>query len=89
MLSKAKCAALCILGMEIFYVLCTAYGFTLSGRKMELHHSLFELLPLFVWGTVESFLFGALSLGIFAGIFGWYVAWMHNATLVSDTLEKA
>ena len=83
MLSKTKYAALCVLGMEIFYVVCTAYGFTLSGPAMELHHSLFELLPLFTWGTVTSFLTGALALGIFAGIFGWYVAWMHNVSLIS------
>ena len=89
MLSKTKYAVLCIVGIEIFYVLCTAYGFTLSGRRMELHHSLFELLPLFVWGTVESFFLGAVSLGIFAGVFGWYVAWMHNVSLVSDASLKA
>lgn len=84
MLSKTKYAALCIVGTEIFYVLCTAYGFTLSGRRMELHHILFELLPLFVWGNPESFFFGALALGAFAGVFGWYIAWMHNASLVTD-----
>lgn len=84
MLSKTKYAALCIFGIEIFYVLCTVYGFTLTGRRMELHHSLFELLPLFVWGTFGSFFLGAVYLGIFAGIFGWYIAWMHNVSLIRE-----
>jgi len=54
MLSKTKYAALCVLGMEIFYVLCIGYGLMLSGKAMELHHGLFELIPGFVWGNVFS-----------------------------------
>jgi hypothetical protein len=50
---------------------------------MELHHSLFELLPGFVWGNVRSMALGALYLGVFAGIAGWYIAWMHNSSLVA------
>jgi hypothetical protein len=51
MLSKTKYALLCLLGMEIFYVLCIIYGVLLSGKAMELHHGLFELIPGFVWGN--------------------------------------
>ena len=82
MLSKTKYAVLCVVGAEIFYVLCIMYGVTLSGRASELHHSLFELMPLFVWGSIISFVLGALYLALFSLLFGWYVAWMHNASLV-------
>ena len=82
MLSKIKYSGLCLLGMEIFYVLCLAYGSLLSEKAQELHHSLFQLLPWFVWGNPVSMVWGAVLLGIFALIAGWYIAWMHNASLV-------
>jgi hypothetical protein len=81
MLSKIKYAALCVLGMEVFYVVCIIYGLLLSGKSMELHHSLFELIPGFSWGNPLSMVWGALYLGVVAWIFGWYIAWMHNASL--------
>ncbi|HEY7560036.1 MAG TPA: hypothetical protein VIH18_35100 [Candidatus Binatia bacterium] len=84
MLYTTKYSALCVLGIEFFYVLCIGYGLLfLSGKAMELHHSLFELLPGFVWGNVRSMALGALYLGVFAGIAGWYIAWMHNSSLVA------
>ena len=85
MLSNTKYAGLCVLGIEAFYVLCLAYGSMLSGKARELHHSLFELLPWFVWGSPLSMIGGAVWLGIFALIAGWYIAWMHNASLVTAT----
>lgn len=81
MLSKTKYATLCVLGTEIFYVLCIGYGFVLSGRAVELHRGLFELIPLFVWGNLVSMVWGALYLAIVAWVSGWYIAWMHNASL--------
>ena len=84
MLSKTKYAGLCVLGIEIFYGLCVIYGLTLSGKVSELHHSLFELLPLFVWGNITSFVLGAIYLALFAWVFGLYVAWMHNVSLTSE-----
>ena len=66
MLSKIKYAGLCVLGIEIFYVLCLAYGSLLAGKAQELHHSLFELLPWFAWGNPLSMLSGAVLLGLFA-----------------------
>jgi hypothetical protein len=83
MLFKTKYAGLCVLGTEIFYVLCIGYGFMLSGEAMKLHHALFELIPGFSWGSAASMVWGALYLGIFAWVGGWYVAWMHNLSLVS------
>jgi hypothetical protein len=83
MLSKTKYSSLCVAGMEVFYVLCLAYGFLLSGKARELHHSLFELLPLFVWGNPVSMVWGGVLLGLFALVAGWYIAWMHNASLTS------
>lgn len=81
MLSKTKYAALCVLGTEIFYVLCIGYGLVLSSKAMELHHSLFELIPGFVWGNPLRMVWGAVYLGVLASIGGWYIVWMHNASL--------
>jgi hypothetical protein len=81
MLSKTKYSGLCVLGAEVFYVLCIAYGSLLSGKARELHHALFELIPGFAWGNPLSMLWGAVLLGIFALVAGWYIAWMHNASL--------
>ena len=81
MLFKIKYAGLCVLGTEIFYILCIGYGFVLSGKAMELHHNLLELIPGFGWGNSVSMVWGALYLGGVAWIFGWYIAWMHNTSL--------
>ena len=84
MLSNSKYAALCVLGMEIFYVLCLAYGSLLSEKAQQLHHSLFELLPWFAWGNPVSMVGGAVLLGLFALVAGLYISWMHNVSLVTS-----
>lgn len=88
MLLKTKYAALCVLGTEIFYVLCLGYGSLLSGKAKDLHHALFELMPGFIWGNLLSILWGALYLAIFAWIAGWYIAWMYNASIMTSTANK-
>ena len=85
MLSNTKYAGLCVLGIEIFYALCLAFGSLLDGKTQELHHSLFELLPWFTWGNPLSMVWGAVLLGVFALIAGWYIAWMHNVSLLPGT----
>jgi hypothetical protein len=44
-------------------------------NTMELHHSLFELIPGVVWGNPASMVWGAFYLAILAWIGGWYIAW--------------
>lgn len=83
MLSIRKYSAVCVVGMEIFYVLCLPYGYLLSAKGKELHDALFELIPGFVWGNVLSILWAAVYMGIAAWIVGWYVAWMHNASITT------
>jgi hypothetical protein len=83
MLSKAKYAGLCVLGTETFYLLCLIYGSLLVGKAQEVHHSLFELLPFFAWGNPLSLVLGAVLLGTFGFIAGWYIAWMHNVSLLT------
>ncbi|MDH3445932.1 MAG: hypothetical protein OEN50_18550 [Deltaproteobacteria bacterium] len=83
MLSTAKYAALCVAGTLIVYVLCLPYGYLLSDKGRELHYALFELIPGFVWGNALSMAWGGLFVGILAWIGGWYIAWMHNASMVS------
>ncbi len=71
----------CVLGTEVFYLLCLIYGGFLVGDAAQLHHSLFALLPGFAWGTVGGVIFGALDLFVFAWVFAWYYVWMHNSSL--------
>ena len=79
---KRNTQGLCVLGTEVFYVLCVAYGSLLVGKAQELHHSRFEPLPGVAWGHPLSLLWGAVSLAVFALIVGWYVAWPHNISLL-------
>ncbi len=85
----------CVLGAEIFYAACLAFGFTLGTRVTDavagysdkingaaLHHELFNLLPGFTWLSFGSFIMGAIDIAIFAVIFGWYMVWMHNSSLI-------
>lgn len=83
MLSKTKYALLWVLGMEVFYVFCLAYGSLLSNKAQELHHALFELIPGFIWGNPVSMVWGAVYVAVLAWIAGWYIAWMHNASIIT------
>ena len=76
----------CILGAEITYVVCLLGGFLLlrSQRGIELHHSLFETLPGFTWLTFGSFIWGAILIAVIAWVFGAYMVWMHNSSLVKQ-----
>lgn len=82
MLSLKRYGWLCVLGSEVAYVLCLAYGALLSGAAAELHHSLFGLLPWFAWGSVAGIIAGAIDLFVFAWVFAWYMVWMHNSSLI-------
>ncbi len=75
----------CILGSEIAYVICLLGGFLplRSQRGIELHHALFETLPGFTWLTFGSFIWGAVLIAVVAWIFGAYMVWMHNSSLVN------
>jgi len=64
------------------HILCIGYGFVLTGKAMDLHHSLLELIPGFSWANPVSMVWGALYIGILAWVGGWYIAWMHNASLL-------
>lgn len=71
-----------MLGTEVLYAVCLLYGSLLTGMAAELHHSLFELLPGFVWGNIGGIILGAIELFVFAWIFAWYIVWMHNTSLI-------
>lgn len=72
----------CVLGTGVFYVACLIYGTFITGTAAQLHHSLFELLPGFAWGTISGVIIGAIDLFVFAWIFAWYYVWMHNSSLI-------
>lgn len=76
----------CVLGSEVFYILCLAFGYVpwRSQAAIELHHRLFETLPGFVWGDFGSVILGAVYMFVFAWIFGSYMVWMHNSSLHKD-----
>jgi len=84
MLSLTRYGWLCVLGGEAAYIVCLLGGYLSlrSARGTELHHSLFETLPGFVWGQPFSMLLGAIYVFVFAWIFGAYMAWMHNTSLI-------
>ena len=80
-LSLKKYSLLCMLGGEIAYAACLIYGTTLAGKVAEFHHAIFELLPGFTWLSLGSFITGAITIGVWSGIGGAYIAWMHNFSL--------
>lgn len=80
-LSIKMYAGLCVLGGEVFYAACVLFGTFLSGEVAALHHALFELLPGFTWLSAVSFVAGMVSVAIWSGIGGAYIAWMHNKSL--------
>jgi len=75
----------CVLGAEIVYFLCLVGGLVpwRSAASIALHHSLFETLPGFTWLTGQSIVWGAILMAIFAFVFGSYMVWMHNSSLIN------
>lgn len=80
-LSIAKYAGLCVIGGEIAYTVCMVYGNFLSGKAGELHLALFQLLPGFSGMNFGSWFIGAISVAVWSGLGGAYIAWMHNVSL--------
>ncbi len=73
----------CILGAEVVYVVCLLGGYLpfRSQRGIELHHTLFETLPGFTWGSFGSFIWAAILIAVIAWVFGAYMVWMHNSSI--------
>lgn len=86
MLSLKRYGWLCVLGSEIAYIICLLGGYLplRTQRGIELHHSLFETLPGFVWGDTLSIILGAVYMFLFSWIFAWYIVWMHNTSLIKS-----
>ena len=84
MLSLKRYGWLCVLGGEVVYFICLIGGYLpiRNIKALELHHSLFELLPGFKWGNITSILLGAIYVFVFSWIFAWYMVWMHNISLI-------
>lgn len=80
-LSIGKYAGLCVLGGEVAYTVCMLYGNFLSGKAAELHLALLQLFPGFMGMNFGSWLVGALSVAVWSGLAGAYIAWMHNVSL--------
>ncbi|MDP2656040.1 MAG: hypothetical protein Q8P11_00545 [bacterium] len=80
-LSIGKYAGLCVLGGEVAYLICDAYGWFLTGSALELHSALFALLPGYGAGNAVGVLAGAVSIALWSGLGGAYVAWVHNVSI--------
>jgi len=89
MLSLKRYRWLCVLGAEVVYLACLFGDFLpiRTARGVELHHSIFETLPGFVWLNVQSVILGAVYVFAFAWIFGSYFVWMHNTSLIKTDTE--
>lgn len=85
MLSLKRYGWLCVLGGEIVYALCLIGGYLplRSAEATKLHHTLFETLPGFTWGSFSSVILGAVYTFAFSWLFAWYYVWMHNTSIVS------
>lgn len=83
-LSIGKYAILCVLGGEIAYTVCMAYGLFLAGKALDLHQAIFQLLPGFTGMNFMSWLVGAISIAVWSGLGGAYIAWMHNASITNN-----
>jgi hypothetical protein len=85
MLSLRRYGWRCALVGEVAYLFClgSAYIPLRTGKAIELHRTLFETLPGFVWGSVASIFLGAFYVFVFAWIFAAYFVWMHNTSLVA------
>jgi hypothetical protein len=84
MLSLKRYGWLCVLGGEVVYLLCVLGGYLplRTARGTEIHDALFETLPGFISGSPWSLLLGAVYVFVFAWIFGAYMVWIHNTSLV-------
>lgn len=82
-LSFGSYVSKCVLGGELVYLVCLLGGFIplRSLAATELHHRLFETLPGFVWGSMGSYVLGAVYTLVFSLIVGTYMVWMHNSSL--------
>lgn len=82
-LSLKKYGWRCVLGGEIVYIICLFGGYLplRTIRATELHHTIFETLPGFVWGNGGSYLLGAGYVFVSSWIFAWYMVWMFNSSL--------
>ena len=85
MLSMKRYRWLCILAGEVAYAICLAGGLLplRSSAGTDVHHALFETLPGFVWITPGSVVLGAVYVFIFSWVFGSYMVWMHNTSLIA------
>jgi hypothetical protein len=84
MLSLKRYGWLCVVAGEVAYALCILGSYLpfRTARGTELHSALFETLPGFTWGSPFSVILGALYVFVFAWIFGAYMVWMHNTSLI-------
>ena len=73
----------CVAGAEVAYFICLfgAYVVERTVAGAQLHRTMFETLPGFVWLTPSSVVLGAVYMFVFAVIFGTYIVWMHNSSI--------
>lgn len=70
-----------VLGAEVIYLVCLTYGFFLEGKEVELHQTIFEMLPGFVWISPIGVLLGAVYISIYSLAVSWFLVWAYNSSL--------
>jgi hypothetical protein len=74
----------CVLAGEALYFLCLAWGtLPISESARALHRVIFEVLPGFSWESSFSYALGAVYVLVGSSVFGYYMVWMHNSSLIS------
>ena len=83
-ISYSKYVSRCILGGEIVYFACLAYGVLfLKGGEGVFHQTFFNTIPGFSW-TFGGIVIGAVIVSIASWIFGSYMVWMLNSSIEKE-----
>lgn len=82
--SYSKYVSKCLLGGELVYFACLAYGaLFLKGNEETFHHAFFNTFPGFSW-TAGGIIIGAIFVAVSSWIFGSYMVWMLNSSVEKE-----
>ena len=73
----------CVLGAELVYAGCIAYGAFVKPELLPLHQNLLQLLPAYD-GTFSGMIASGLFIAVHALIFAAFMVWMNNSSLTNS-----
>jgi hypothetical protein len=85
-LSLKRYGWLCVLGGEVAYVICILGGYRTDadGARDGTPRCVVRNAPGFNLGSPWSLILGAVYVFAFVWIFGAYMVWMHNTSLIKQ-----